>query len=78
MKQQDKLEEILSHVIEECGEVLFWAGKVQRFGWKSKHPKYGEEFPYEALLREVKDLRYQLDLLEDEVNENFKYTVENE
>lgn len=60
-------EEALSHVIEECGEVLFWAGKVQRFGWHSSHPKYNNEPNIRGLSRELNDLKRRIRELENTI-----------
>lgn len=48
----------LSHVIEECGEVLAAAGKTLRFGLESSNPLTSDpETNREWLLRELKDLK---------------------
>lgn len=36
---QKPLDKKLSHVIEECGEVLAAAGKIQRWGWSGSRKK---------------------------------------
>lgn len=50
----------LSHVIEECGEVLAAAGKTQRWGLKSVNPEIPseqQETNRDWLVRELEDLR---------------------
>lgn len=58
----------LSHVIEECGEVLAAAGKTQRWGPKSSNPMLPPEQREENgvwLRRELKDLKQAITRLED-------------
>ena len=53
------IESQLAHVIEECGEVLAAAGKIQRFGWNNFNPdapKDERESNFRVLLREMDDL----------------------
>jgi NTP pyrophosphatase (non-canonical NTP hydrolase) len=55
----DDLDGCLSRLIEECGEVLAAAGKIQRFGWLGGHPDLDPETReknVEWLLRELEDL----------------------
>lgn len=56
----------LSHVIEECGEVLSAAGKTQRWGKDSPNPllpKEQQETNEVWLLRELNDLKLAIDRL---------------
>jgi NTP pyrophosphatase (non-canonical NTP hydrolase) len=61
----------LSHVIEECGEVVAAAGKTQRWGRNSMNPlllsPLGKETNQEWLERELKDLRHAIDRLENTI-----------
>lgn len=57
----------LSHLIEECGEVLHAAGKLQRFGTYSYNPDLpvGRRVTnLEWLRQEMQDLREALDRME--------------
>lgn len=50
----------LSHLIEECGEVLAAAGKTQRFGIDSVNPLSPveqQESNLDRLIRELRDLK---------------------
>jgi hypothetical protein len=52
----------LGHLIEECGEVIQVAGKIQRFGWRAKNPLKGRDRrPNEELLQsEIADLQHAI------------------
>src|SRR5712671_5052010 len=66
----------LSHVVEECGEVLKAIGKLDRFGEKATDPKTGIKYDNIAdLLTEINDLenamnrvkqRYQMKIPKDD------------
>lgn len=65
----------LSHVIEECGEVLAAAGKTQRFGKDSTNPLIPvneQETNLKWLMRELGDLelaicRFKSTAISDEI-----------
>lgn len=60
----------LSHLIEECGEVLAAAGKTQRFGFLSTNPLLPpeqRETNAAWLRREVADLKLSIEKLEHEM-----------
>jgi NTP pyrophosphatase (non-canonical NTP hydrolase) len=64
---QDGFDKQLSHVVEECGEVLAAAGKLQRWGPLSVNPLIPEgkqETNIVWLRREMADLRQALDRLD--------------
>jgi hypothetical protein len=64
----------LSHVIEECGEVLAAAGKTQRWGLDSVNPelpKSKQERNGDWLKRELKDLREAIVRLENTMKAEF-------
>ena len=53
----------LSHLIEECGEVIAAIGKIQRFGIDNANPKLPtdqQETNREQLRRELKDLKHAI------------------
>ena|ERR1700729_3233840 len=60
-------DKILSHLIEECGEVLSAAGKTQRWGWDSVNPLIENaeeaETNEEWLFRELSDLEEAINRL---------------
>jgi len=63
---QDGFDKQLSHVIEECGEVLAAAGKTQRWGRESVNPllPLDKQETNEAWLRrELADLKTSVDRL---------------
>ena len=60
----------LSHVIEECGEVLAAAGKLQRWGKDSFNPITGGETNIDWLKRELDDLENAIQRL--------KFTIKRE
>lgn len=64
---QDGFDKRLSHVIEECGEVLAAAGKTQRWGPFSVNPLLPvdqQETNIDWLISEIADLRKALDRLD--------------
>ena len=64
---QEGFDKQLSHLIEECGEVLSAAGKLQRWGPESYNPFVPEqerETNLAWLRREMKDLKETLQRLE--------------
>lgn len=52
------------HVVEEFGEVLQAIGKAGRFGLQSYHPDKPQENNADAIVRELKDLKYAIERLE--------------
>lgn len=74
---QDGYDKRLSHVIEECGEVLAAAGKTQRWGWHSVNPLLPPETQEKNVIwlaRELKDLREAIVRLEASIAESFPAT----
>jgi NTP pyrophosphatase (non-canonical NTP hydrolase) len=70
---QDGFDKQLSHVIEECGEVLAAAGKLQRWGWDSCNPLIPEEereTNIDWLKRELRDLKRAIKRFEKTVKED--------
>jgi len=66
------IDKTLSHLIEEMGEVQKCVGKIQRFGWESYNPLVDvedRETNKEALIRELKDLKFCIIRLEKYINE---------
>ena len=66
---QDGFDKKLSHLIEECGEVLAAAGKTQRWGRYSYNPLIDpqeQENNEEWLKRELADLKEAIARLEQE------------
>lgn len=64
-------DQTLSHVIEECGEVLAAAGKLQRHGMYSVNPllPVEEQEPNIFwLMRELVDLKQAIERFEQELN----------
>ena len=64
----------LSHLIEECGEVLAAAGKLQRWGPLSVNPLLepsDQETNIAWLRRELKDLRQALARLDETMEREF-------
>ena len=62
------VEQALGHVVEECGEVLAAAGKIQRFGWAGVNPELPalrQETNKAWLRRELQDLKRAIVVLED-------------
>lgn len=60
----------LSHLIEECGEVLAASGKVQRWGLQSVNPLLPpeqQETNRDWLRRELTDLKQAIHRLEEEL-----------
>lgn len=56
---QPSKEKELAHLVEECGEVLHAAGKIQRFGFEAVNPllpKSEQEQNVAWLYRELGDL----------------------
>jgi NTP pyrophosphatase (non-canonical NTP hydrolase) len=71
---QDGFEKRLSHLIEECGETLAAAGKLQRWGMFSVNPllpPHEQETNVVWLQREMADLRQALDRLDQALDEEF-------
>jgi NTP pyrophosphatase (non-canonical NTP hydrolase) len=69
----------LSHLIEECGEVLAAAGKTQRWGRKSTNPllPIAERESNEAwLLRELQDLKLAIQRVENTINQTKEEQIE--
>lgn len=67
---QDGFDKKLSHVIEECGEVLAAAGKTQRWGRTSVNPtlpKEQQETNESWLWRELDDLEHAIARLKSEM-----------
>lgn len=67
---QEGFEKQLSHVIEECGEVLAAAGKTQRWGPWSVNPlipKEQQEANITWLSREIQDLKLAIVRLEETI-----------
>lgn len=65
---QDGFDKRLSHVIEECGEVLAAAGKLQRWGPLSVNPLLPiehQERNIDWLRRELEDLKTVITRLEE-------------
>ncbi len=62
----------LSHLIEECGEVLAAAGKLQRWGRDSFNPllEGAQETNINWLKRELKDLKLVIDRLEKTIEKD--------
>ncbi|WP_174286656.1 hypothetical protein [Sphingomonas bacterium] len=64
---RDDLDSCVSHVIEECGELLAALGKSQRFGFLSVNPLLvpdEQEVNANWVLREIADVRSAVDRLE--------------
>jgi len=64
---QEGFDKQLSHVVEECGEVLSAAGKTQRWGRDSVNPMLRsahKETNEEWLKRELQDLKIAIARLE--------------
>lgn len=65
---QDGFDKKLSHLIEECGEVVAAAGKLQRFGRESFNPLLPveqQETNESWLRRELQDLKMAIARFED-------------
>lgn len=64
---QKGFDKTLSHLIEECGEVLAAAGKLQRWGEFNANPllpKEEQETNIKWLAREIADLKEVISRLE--------------
>lgn len=64
----------LSRVMEECGEVVGAAGKLQRFGPHSVNPYLKPEEQVENidwLISEMNDLKHAISELEEAIQEEF-------
>lgn len=62
----------LAHVVEECGEVLAAAGKLQRMGKESVNPQLPpdqQETNLDWLKRELQDLKQAIEHLEQTITE---------
>lgn len=60
--------EKLGYLVEECGEVLAATGKTIRWGFRGYNPEIPikqREFNKDWLLREIKDLKTAITLVED-------------
>jgi len=71
---QDGFDKRLSHLIEECGEVLAAAGKTQRWGPDSVNPLIPEHERESNLLwlrRELADLSQAIGRLEEAIEQEF-------
>lgn len=71
---QDGFDKRLSHLIEECGEVLAAAGKTQRWGVHSVNPLLPRERQVsnlEWLQSEMNDLRQAMDRLDEAMEQEF-------
>lgn len=71
---QDGFDKRLSHLIEECGEVVAAAGKIQRWGVWSVNPllpPYKQETNLVWLRREMADIRQAMDRLDIAIEEEF-------
>lgn len=71
---QEGFDKQLSHLIEECGEVVAAAGKTQRWGPLSVNPLIpeGDRVTNIAWLRdELSDLRQAMDRLESTMEDEF-------
>ena len=57
----------MSYVVEEMGELAAAIGKAQRWGLRSSNPElpFERETNEEWILREMKDVRTALDILEE-------------
>lgn len=70
------LHQSLARLIEECGECLQAAGKIQRFGWLSTDPSLpdGEkkETNLEWLLREMTDLEDGIKRLREKIGNTYQ------
>lgn len=67
---QKGFDKTLSHLIEECGEVLSAAGKLQRWGPESVNPlipEQDQETNLAWLRRELIDLKDTIHRLEEEI-----------
>lgn len=72
---QQGFDKQLSHLIEECGEVLAAAGKTQRWGRHSVNPllpKELQETNLAWLRREIQDLKQTIQRLEATIEEEEK------
>lgn len=75
---QTDIEKQLSHLIEECGEVLAAAGKTQRWGWTSSNPLLPTEQREKNvvwLYREMGDLQEALTRLKASMEKAFSVTL---
>lgn len=71
---QDGFDKRLSHLIEECGETLAAAGKLQRWGAHSVNPLLPEseqETNLVWLRDEMDDLRQAIDRLDEAIEQEF-------
>lgn len=71
---QDGFDKRLSHLIEECGELLAAAGKTQRWGVWSENPLLppcDRETNLVWLRREMEDVRQALSRLEESMELEF-------
>jgi NTP pyrophosphatase (non-canonical NTP hydrolase) len=71
---QDGFEKRLSHAIEECGEFLAAAGKLQRWGPKSVNPEippYARVTNLNWLRSEMQDVTEALARLDEAIREEF-------
>lgn len=71
---QDGFDKRLSHVIEECGELLAAAGKTQRWGALSYNPlipKHERETNLVWLRREMRDVQEAILRLDQAIEEEY-------
>lgn len=71
---QDGFDKRLSHLIEECGELLAAAGKTQRWGvwgYNPLLPPKDQEQNILWLKREMADVRQALDRVDQAIEQEF-------
>lgn len=68
---QEGFDQCLSHLIEECAEVIVSAAKIQRFGKESVNPLLPKEEQQPNLVRlieELNDLKHAVQRIKKEIN----------
>lgn len=76
---QDGFEKRLAHAIEECGEFLSAAGKLQRWGAYSVNPELPREMQetnIEWLFREAMDVQETIERLLESIRNGEHRTVD--